>query len=181
LIDLAREEVLEGCGHSERLLVLADWAARRFGLGKGFVDGARLHDVGKLFLPRYDLLKRPLNELEKSVLRLHVLKSWEYVEAAGYGRVVQEVALLHHQVTGKAGMRFAHPLERWDGKGYFGLAGEAIPLSARVMAVLDAYDAMRSQRPYREARGHEEAWAEIRRMAGSQFDPQVVGVEWPDC
>jgi len=167
LIDLAREEVLEGCGHSWRLLALADWAERRFGLGKGFVDGARLHDVGKLFLPRYDLLKRPLNELEKSVLRLHVLKSWEYVRAAGYGQVAQEVALLHH--------------ERWDGAGYFGLAGEAIPLSARVMAVLDAYDAMRARRPYREARGHEEAWAEIRRMAGSQFDPQVVEVEWPAC
>ncbi|WP_199489365.1 hypothetical protein [Meiothermus sp. Pnk-1] len=69
---------LEECGHSGRLLWLATWAAGRFGLGAEFVDGARLHDVGKLYVPRYDLLKRPLDEFEESVVRFHVL---EYLEA----------------------------------------------------------------------------------------------------
>jgi HD-GYP domain-containing protein (c-di-GMP phosphodiesterase class II) len=65
--------------------------------------------------------------------------------------------------------------ERWDGEGYpYGLAGEAIPLGSRILAVVDAYDAMTSQRPYREALPVVSARAELERCAGSQFDPQVV-------
>lgn len=169
------EITLENCGHSERLLWLASWAATHFGLGAEFVDAARVHDAGKLYLPRYDLLKRPLDEFEREMLRFHVLGSWEYAQAAGYGQMVQDVALMHH--------------ERWDGKGYIlGREKEEIPLAARVMAVLDAYDAMRMGRPYREAMSPKEARREIRRGAGTQFDPQVaemfleyLEVEWPDC
>jgi HD-GYP domain-containing protein (c-di-GMP phosphodiesterase class II) len=65
--------------------------------------------------------------------------------------------------------------ERWDGAGYpDGLAGEDIPLGARIVAVADAYDAMVADRPYREARSQDEAIAELRRCAGTQFDPEVV-------
>jgi HD-GYP domain-containing protein (c-di-GMP phosphodiesterase class II) len=68
-----------------------------------------------------------------------------------------------------------HHHERWDGTGYpDGLRGEAIPLSARILAVVDAYSAIRDERPYKPARSHEEAIVELRRWAGTQFDPRVV-------
>ncbi|ADD27301.1 MULTISPECIES: HD-GYP domain-containing protein [Meiothermus] len=169
------EITLENCGHSERLLWLASWAATRFGLWGEFVDAAQIHDAGKLYLPRYDLLRRPLKASELEVLRSHVALSWQHASKNGYSRTAQDVALMHH--------------ERWDGKGYIlGRGKEEIPLSARVMAVLDAYDAMRSGRPYREALSPVEARREIRQGAGTQFDPQIAGlfleyleVEWPDC
>ncbi len=91
-------------------------------------------------------------------MRLHTLVG------AAMLRDLGEVAVL---------VRASH--ERWDGRGYpDGLAGEAIPLGARVLAVCDAYSAMREERPYGRVLEHEEAVAELRRCAGSQFDPEVV-------
>ena len=77
-------------------------------------------------------------------------------------------------LRGAAGLvRSSH--ERWDGRGYpDGLAGEETPLGARIIAACDAYDAMRSERPYQRARSHAAALAELRRCAGTQFDPTVV-------
>lgn len=172
---LAVEITLDACGHSSRLMGLAAWAAARFGLGADFLEAARIHDVGKLYLPRYDLLHRPLTAQERVVFQSHVTLSWQYAVEHRYSRMVQDVALMHH--------------ERWDGKGYIlGREKEEIPLAARVMAVLDAYDTMRSGRPYREALSPVEARREIRQGAGTQFDPQIAGlfleyleVEWPDC
>lgn len=172
---LAVEITLDACGHSSRLMGLAAWAAARFGLGADFLEAARIHDVGKLYLPRYDLLHRPLTAQERVVFQSHVTLSWQYAVEHRYSRMVQDVALMHH--------------ERWDGQGYIlGRGKEEIPLAARVMAVLDAYDAMRSGRPYREALSPVEARREIRQGAGTQFDPQIAGlfleyleVEWPDC
>lgn len=173
--NLAVEITLDACGHSSRLMGLAAWAAARFGLGADFLEAARIHDVGKLYLPRYDLLDRPLTAQERVVMQSHVTLSWQYAVEHRYSRMVQDVALMHH--------------ERWDGKGYIlGREKEEIPLAARVMAVLDAYDTMRSGRPYREALSPVEARREIRQGAGTQFDPQIAGlfleyleVEWPDC
>ncbi|GAO74224.1 metal dependent phosphohydrolase [Meiothermus ruber H328] len=158
---LAVEITLDACGHSSRLMELAAWAAARFGLGADFLEAARIHDVGKLYLPRYDLLHRPLTAQERVVFQSHVTLSWQYAVEHRYSRMVQDVALMHH--------------ERWDGQGYIlGTGGADIPLAARVMAVLDAYDAMRVGRPYRAARSRDEALLEIERGAGTQFDPEVA-------
>lgn len=166
---------LENCGHSERLLILAQWAQEYFLLHHDFEQAAFHHDVGKLFLPRLDRLGRKLEEDERIILQSHVMLSWQYAVQMGFGEGVTQTILLHH--------------ERWDGKGYvLGRKKEEIPLSARVLSVLDAYDAMRVGRAYQGALSPEEARREIRQGAGTQFDPQVaemfleyLEVEWPDC
>ena len=122
----------------------------------------RLHDVGKVTIPDAILRKSgTLTEGEWAQMRLHPVNG-----AAIIGRV--------------PGLRFLEPLirshhERWDGGGYpDGLAGEAIPLGARIIAVTEAYGALTANRPYRAGRTQGEALAELQRCAGSQFDPGVV-------
>jgi putative nucleotidyltransferase with HDIG domain len=130
--------------------------------------GGLLHDIGKIGVPEEVLGKRgPLTRTERAQVQIHpelgaaILEDLEGLE---------EVArlVLHHQ-------------ERWDGRrdtrypGYpTGLAGEAIPLGARILAVVDAYDAMTSDRPYRRGLPPRTAAAELQRAAGRQFDPRVV-------
>jgi putative nucleotidyltransferase with HDIG domain len=118
-----------------------------------------LHDVGKVAVPEGVLAKRgPLNPTEEAAMRLHTL--------VGEAMLVGIVGVAHL-------VRSSH--ERWDGLGYpDGLAGEEIPLGSRVIAVCDAYWAMREERPYGRVLGHEEALAELARCAGTQFDPRVV-------
>ena len=123
---------------------------------------ARLHDVGKMAVPESILLKPGrLDEREWEFVRRHTVVGQRILEAApslgGTGAVV----------------RSSH--ERWDGTGYpDGLAGEDIPLAARVVAVCDAFDAMVSDRPYRPALSVSEALQELARGAGTQFDTAVV-------
>ena len=123
---------------------------------------ARLHDVGKMAVPESILLKRGrLDEREWEFVRRHTIVGQRILEAApslgGTGAVV----------------RSSH--ERWDGTGYpDGLAGEDIPLAARIIAVCDAFDAMVSDRPYRPALSAGEALQELARGAGEQFDPAVL-------
>lgn len=175
LISAQEALTLENCGHSERLLTLARWAQEHFSLHHDFEQAAYFHDVGKLFLPRLDRLERKLEAHERVIVQSHVTLSWQYAVQMGFGEGVIQTVLLHH--------------ERWDGKGYIlGRKKEEIPLSARVLSVLDAYDAMRVGRAYQGALSPEEARREIRRGAGTQFDPQVaemfleyLEVEWPDC
>ena len=125
-------------------------------------DAAALHDVGKVAIPDAILNKpEPLDEGERDFIDRHTLIGQRIVAAApalsGVGRII----------------RATH--ERWDGAGYpDGLAGEEIPIEARIIAVCDAYDAMTSERPYSRPRTHEAALAELRRCAGSQFDLSVV-------
>jgi diguanylate cyclase (GGDEF)-like protein len=124
--------------------------------------GALLHDIGKVGIPDHILHKPvPLTEEEVRIIRRHPVIGAELL----YGLPVIAAALpvvLHHH-------------ERWDGQGYpNGLAGEEIPLIARIFAVCDALDSMTSARPYRCARPMSEAREEIRRAAGTQFDPMVV-------
>jgi two-component system, cell cycle response regulator len=123
---------------------------------------AELHDVGKVAVPDAILTKPgPLDEDEEAFMRRHTVIGESIIAEAP---ALREVAAL---------VRASH--ERWDGSGYpDGLAGHEIPLGARIVSVCDAFSAMRQERPYGAVRGEEEALDELRRGAGSQFDPALV-------
>ena len=152
--------------HGEDVADLVERVAQRLSLSGGEVRDARyaamLHDVGKIAIPSEILLKQgPLTDQEWTVMRTHAEIGGELV-----GRID---AFAHLAPT----VRASH--ERWDGAGYpDGLAGEAIPLAARIIAACDTYDAIVTDRPYRPARSPHEACAELRRVAGTQLDPVVV-------
>jgi diguanylate cyclase (GGDEF)-like protein/PAS domain S-box-containing protein len=126
------------------------------------LQAASLHDVGKAAIPDEILVKQgPLDVEEWALMRRHTLIGERILDAAP---ALSRAAKL---------VRWSH--ERWDGHGYpDGISGEQIPLGSRIIAVCDAYDAMTSERPYREAMDAEVAAREIQRCAGSQFDPAVV-------
>jgi putative nucleotidyltransferase with HDIG domain len=154
--------------HSFRLVTLAEQIAGALGLGVNEIEeirwGARLHDIGKVGVPDSILHKPgPLTEREQAVMRRHPVIGEEILARVERMRGVAKL-VRHHQ-------------ERWDGTGYpDGLRGDAIPTGARILAVVDAYGAFIERRPYKRARSHEEAIAEIRRCAGSQFDPAIAEI-----
>jgi ribonuclease P protein subunit RPR2 len=127
-------------------------------LAFGFI----LHDIGKLAVPDAVLRKPgPLDQDEWEIMKTHPKAGARMLEPLSFLSRAREVVLHHH--------------ERWDGRGYpHGLAGEEIPIWARVFAIVDAVDAMTSDRPYRPGRPLEEALAEVSKQAGSQFDPRCV-------
>jgi diguanylate cyclase (GGDEF)-like protein/putative nucleotidyltransferase with HDIG domain len=151
--------------HSQRVADLAARTARRLGLPEEEVEltrlAASLHDLGKLAIPEEILRKPgPLTDPERMVLERHPQIGFRMLESLGVDPVADWV--LHHH-------------ERWDGSGYpDGLPGDEIPLGARIIFVADAYDAMTSERVYRGRVDPEQAIAELRRCAGSQFDPGIV-------
>lgn len=153
-------------GHSGRVAQLCEWTAESLGLGYQDVQHIRtagmLHDVGKIAIPSRILApRRPLTPQEQDVLCDHALQGVSLL--AG-------ITFLEQSLDG-----VAHHHERVDGRGYpHGLAGEAIPLAARIVAVADAFDALTTERPYRPALGVEEALVELDRRAGSQLDPDAV-------
>jgi HD-GYP domain-containing protein (c-di-GMP phosphodiesterase class II) len=155
-------------GHAARVMVLAEVVAARLGLDEDRVEvvrmGAALHDIGKVAVSQDVLAKAgPLSEDELAEVRGH--------PGAG-AKMVQLVRPLRRAVPA-----VLHHHERWDGRGYpGGLAGEQIPVEARILAVADTFDAMTSDRAYRRALSPERAVAELRRCAGTQFDPEVVAV-----
>ncbi len=155
-------------GHSKRVADYALMIAKRMGKSEDeqaiIYNAGILHDVGKIRVPE-DVINKPgkLTEEEFDSIRIHpgsgyhILHSMEDDVRIGYG------AKYHH--------------ERYDGKGYpNGLAGETIPEVARIIAVADAYDAMASNRSYREALPQEKVRSEIERGRGSQFDPQIADI-----
>ena len=152
--------------HGEAMAALAAAVGRRLGLSAAEQSSLRtaclLHDVGKIGIPDHILGKRgPLTAAERQVMNGHAARGAELIGNLP-ALAPARLGVLHHH-------------ERWDGQGYpEGLAGEAIPLLARVVAVIDAYEAMTSDRPYRTAMDPAAAVAEIERHAGTQFDPQVV-------
>jgi HD-GYP domain-containing protein (c-di-GMP phosphodiesterase class II) len=152
--------------HGEDVADLVERVAVRMSLSDAEVRDARyaamLHDVGKIAVPSEILLKRgPLTDAEWAVMRTH---------AEIGGDLVARIDAFAHLAPA---VRASH--ERWDGAGYpDGLAGEAIPLAARIIATCDTYDAIVTDRPYRPARSPGEACAELRRASGSQLDPRVV-------
>ena len=151
--------------HSQRVADLAARTARRLGLPDEEVEltrlAASLHDLGKLAIPEEILRKPgPLTDPERMVLERHPQIGFRMLESLGVDPVADWV--LHHH-------------ERWDGSGYpDGLPGDQIPLGARIIFVADAYDAMTSERVYRGRVAPDQAIAELRRCAGSQFDPGIV-------
>ena len=151
--------------HSQRVAELAVRVAERMGLTQEQVEltrlAASLHDLGKLAIPEEILRKPgPLTDPERLVLERHPQIGYRMLESLGVTPVAEWV--LHHH-------------ERWDGTGYpDGLHGEDIPLGARIIFVADAFDAMTSDRVYRNKLSVEAALAELDDCAGSQFDPQAV-------
>ncbi len=155
-------------GHSIRVGRFAARLAREMGLAEDLVEeiqrAAALHDVGKLGIPDA-ILNKPgqLNPQEMLVIQRHPLLG---------GAILSQI-----EGVGSARDWVLHHHERFDGQGYpHSLAAEQIPLAARITAVVDAYDAMTTDRPYRQAMSHEQALLEIQAAAGTQLDPQVVEV-----
>ncbi len=130
----------------------------------GLERGALLHDIGKAGVPATILDKPgPLTPVEREIVRGHPVFGYRMIEGLGFLEEAGEIVLCHH--------------ERFDGTGYpRGLTGRKIPLSARVFALADTLDAITSDRPYRRGRSFEEAFHEIGRASGGQFDPAVVSV-----
>lgn len=124
--------------------------------------GAHMHDIGKIEIPQYILNKKtPLTVCEWEILKNHPVKGAEIMKAVESLKDVVPLILYHH--------------ERYDGSGYpEGLAGDEIPLLARILTVADSYDAMTSKRPYKEAKTFYEAIEELRRCQNSQFDPVIA-------
>ena len=155
-------------GHSDRTVAHALNIAKRIGLSEQEQEwiqyAAILHDIGKIGIPE-QILKKPgkLTPEEYEVMKQHPV----------YGaQIVRQIKFLNHVVPL---VQADH--ERWDGKGYpDGLKGEQIPLGARIVALVDAYDAMTSDRVYRKAPGKSFAIEEMERCSGTQFDPHIVGV-----
>jgi len=126
--------------------------------------GSYLHDVGKIGVPERILLKRgPLTPEERRIMERHPVEGYRMIRNIGFLSHSADVVLSHH--------------ERYDGTGYpHGLGGEMIPLHARIFPIMDALDAMTSDRPYRAALPLPSATAEIERATGSQFDPEIAEV-----
>jgi putative nucleotidyltransferase with HDIG domain len=155
-------------GHALRVGVMAEVVAARLGWDETDVDvlrlAAALHDVGKLAVPEQILRKPgPLDDAELAEIRRHPEEGARMVASHRALQLVVPGVLYHH--------------ESWDGSGYpVGLEGEAIPAEARVLAVVDAFDAMTTNRSYRRALTEQEAVAELERCSGAQFDPKIVSV-----
>jgi HD domain/GAF domain len=152
--------------HGDRMAALAAHIGRALGCSDGEMQdirwGARLQDIGKSGVPD-TILSKPgsLTEGEWMAMRQHPVLGEEILNSVEQMRGVAKL-VRHHQ-------------EKWDGTGYpDGLKGESIPLGSRILAVVDAYGAITDARPYKSAWTRAEAVAEIRRCAGSQFDPDVV-------
>lgn len=155
-------------GHTQRVADMALKLAERVGMSNGEKQdlwrGALLHDIGKMGVPDA-ILHKPgeLTDPEWEVMRQHPVYAYNMLAPITYLRHALDVSYCHH--------------EKWDGSGYpRGLKGEEIPLTARVFAVVDVFDALTSDRPYRNAWPKEKVYEYIEEQAGKQFDPQVVKV-----
>jgi putative two-component system response regulator len=153
-------------GHSQRVTELTVKLARALGIVDNDImhirRGALLHDMGKIGIPD-SILHKPdkLTDEEWQIMRKHPQLAYDMLYPIEYLRPALEIPLTHH--------------EKWDGTGYpRGLKGEEIPIVARLFAVVDVWDALTSDRPYRPAWSQEESLTYIREQSGKHFDPQVV-------
>jgi putative nucleotidyltransferase with HDIG domain len=152
--------------HSERVAYWVKATARLLGVSEPDVRmmywAAMFHDIGKIGVPMHVLSKAgPLNDSEWVMMKLHPIVGTNMVKSL-------------NMISRIAPIIYSHQ-EKYDGTGYpEGLSGDNIPFGARILSVIDAYDAMTSNRVYRMARSHEEAAQELVQMVGKHFDPQVV-------
>ncbi len=153
-------------GHTLRVTQMTMRLARRMGIAETELAhirrGALLHDIGKMGIPDDILLKPgPLTDEEWKIMRYHPVLAFELLAPIAYLQPALDVPYCHH--------------EKWNGSGYpRGLKGESIPLAARLFAVVDVWDALSSDRPYRLAWPKEKVLEEIRASSGTHFDPQVA-------
>jgi len=174
----AHEETLEGWSramdfrdketeqHTQRVTKMTVQIARYMGLSETKImrirQGALLHDIGKIAVPDNILLKPgKLTEEEWVIMRKHPEYAYEMLWPIKFLRPALDIPYCHH--------------ERWDGSGYpRGLKGEEIPLAARIFAVVDVWDALRSERPYRKGWSGKRVYEYIKEQSGKHFDPQIV-------
>lgn len=155
-------------GHTRRVMDITEELAGKMGIVEPELDhvrrGALLHDIGKMGVPDVILRKAgPLTDEEWAIMRRHPEYARSFLVNIDYLAPALDIPYCHH--------------ERWDGSGYpRGLAGEDIPLAARIFAVVDVFDALCSDRPYRKAWTKEATLRYIAEQAGVQFDPRVVRV-----
>jgi putative nucleotidyltransferase with HDIG domain len=166
LVRILQQRAPELGAHGDAVAELAESVAGQLSMPEAeraaVARAAELHDIGKMAIPDAILNKpEPLSEEEWEFMRQHTILGERILSAASSLKAVGLIVRSSH--------------ERWDGEGYpDGLAGEDIPLAARIVFVCDAYDAMISERPYARSLPREKALAELRDCAGTMFDPQVV-------
>ena len=157
---------METEGHSRRVVGLTTRLAQKMGIRGEILThirrGAQLHDIGKMAVPDA-ILQKPgkLTEEEWEIMRQHPVYAFNWLSSISYLRSALDIPYCHH--------------EKWDGSGYpRGLKGQEIPMAARIFAIVDVWDALRSDRPYRKAWSKEKALSYIEEQSGIHFDPNVV-------
>lgn len=155
-------------GHVRRTQIYATEMGRLLSVAESeiqaLIAGALLHDIGKLAVPEY-ILNKPgkLTESEFAKMKIHPTVGGDILKRVGFPYPVEDIVRYHH--------------EKWDGTGYpKGLKANGIPLVARIISVVDFYDATRCDRPYRKGMTREDSLGLLRKMAGSSFDPRIVEV-----
>ena len=157
---------METEGHSRRVVALTLDLSQKLGISRDLLThirrGALLHDIGKMGIPDA-ILQKPgkLTDEEWVIMRRHPVLAFDWLSSIDYLRPALDIPYSHH--------------EKWDGGGYpRGLKGEEIPLAARIFAIIDVYDALSSDRPYRKAWPEEKIIGYLKDESGKHFDPKVV-------
>jgi putative nucleotidyltransferase with HDIG domain len=155
-------------GHTQRVTDLTLLLARKMGLGEERLilirRGALLHDIGKMGIPDHILLKpEELTDAEQQIMRQHPQLAYDMLEPIAYLRDALNIPYCHH--------------EKWDGTGYpRGLSGTQIPLEARLFSIVDVWDALTTDRPYRKGWPKKKALKYIHEQSGKDFDPKMVEI-----
>ncbi|MBE0601894.1 MAG: diguanylate cyclase, partial [Firmicutes bacterium] len=168
LLSMLHEKSVETEEHSDRIADHCRWIAKELRLSDEMVDDlvllSMLHDIGKIGIPD-EILNKPgrLTNEERLIINQHAEIGYRIANTIPELKQVAEFILAHH--------------ERWDGMGYpNGIHGDQIPIASRIIAIVDAFDVMITGRRYQPARTREEAVDELKRCAGTQFDPTIVEV-----
>lgn len=153
--------------HNKRINIYSGHLSNLLGMPKPFVKDiqmiASLHDIGKIGIPHY-ILKKPgkLDPAEFDVMKQHVNIGYDIIKNTELSELTKNIVLYHH--------------EKWNGKGYLNLVGEAIPIEARIVSIVDVYDALRQKRVYKEGFSHEVSIQIIEDELGVSFDPTIASL-----